>query len=514
MKVSELKRRFIEQINQNPLSATLFSMVHDSSVYLVGSAIVGLGNIVLIPLYTRYLTADQFGLYSLIDIAILVTVTISQLGLGIAYLKQFAESERRHQQKRLFGTIVITGLITSIVGGFFVVALISSPIGEYWFELSTTEFLWSLLPIIVLENVQALSLNHLRAERRPIAFSVSSVIRLLGIVAASVWFVVIQGEGIAGVFYGRLVGDLSGVMILIVFCSGSLNLEFSWKLMRSMVRYGTPFVWSAIAIMLLDGSGRYFLNHYSSLEQVGFYSAGVKVSNVMRMLFAVPFGTAWGGLVFQIAQRENAKVIYSKISEYVIILVLLVASALSLFAPVLFRVLTTPEYFSAINVFPLLILVQVCTILQYPASTGLYVKEKTHLLIPIHTIAVALVFVLNQVLVPEIDMYGAAIAFLVAWILIITLEFILGNRYYSIDFNWKVAVFAVGIFASTYFLGRNTVSAHAVTVEDMIRRAAYLILATLAAGTWLFLDIKKHWQNSNRQIRSSQLLAEVDQTSL
>ena len=36
-----------------------------------------------------------------------------------------------------------------------------------------------------------------------------------------------------------------------------------------MIRYGAPLVWGVFMLQMIDASGRYFLGHYSTLEQVG-----------------------------------------------------------------------------------------------------------------------------------------------------------------------------------------------------------------------------------------------------
>ena len=54
-KISEL----LERVKREPIGAALMSLAGDSAVYLTGGVLVGLGNIVLIPLYTRYLPPQR-----------------------------------------------------------------------------------------------------------------------------------------------------------------------------------------------------------------------------------------------------------------------------------------------------------------------------------------------------------------------------------------------------------------------------------------------------------------------
>jgi hypothetical protein len=51
---------------EDSVVGVLLSLAGDSAQYLVGLVVMGLANMVLLPLYTRYLSPADFGLYALI----------------------------------------------------------------------------------------------------------------------------------------------------------------------------------------------------------------------------------------------------------------------------------------------------------------------------------------------------------------------------------------------------------------------------------------------------------------
>ena len=151
-----------------------------------------------------------------------------------------------------------------------------------------------LLPVAVLENLQGLLLADLRARRRPARYAISSVARLLAIVGTTFWFVAVQKQGVYDVFIGRLAGDAVCLVLQACFCLRAGWFAFDATLVRPMLRFGTPLVWGALMLQMMDASGRYFLGHYSTLETVGLYGAALKNSGVFQMLVSQPFGVAWG----------------------------------------------------------------------------------------------------------------------------------------------------------------------------------------------------------------------------
>jgi O-antigen/teichoic acid export membrane protein len=430
------------KFGDDPITAALFALAGDSLVYLAGAAVIGLGNFVLVPLYTRYLAPAEFGVYALVDITILILVTVTQLGFGVSYLKWFADIEPSRRGE-LLGSTLAVGALAATIGGALLALAVAGPWGERWLQTGDRGFAWTLLPLVVLENLQGLLLTDLRARRRAAAFSASALVRLLAIVGASLWFIVVQKQGVTGVFTGRLVGDGIGVLTLATFCLRSTALRLEWSMVKPMVRYGLPLVWSALMGMMLDASGRYFLSHSSTLEQVGFYGVAIKIGNIFQMLVNQPFGVAWGGLMFQIVKWPNARVVYSKILAYVFVLSLTAALILTLFTPTLFAIFATAAYFPAMAVFPLILLVRAVNLMEYPTSIGIYLAGRTKWFALIYSVGLAVNLLANYALTPDYGMFGAAWAWLAAWLVITGLMAWLGQRYYPLHYDWKLLLIPI-----------------------------------------------------------------------
>jgi O-antigen/teichoic acid export membrane protein len=417
-------------------AAVMFSLLGDSAQYLVGMAVMGLANVFLLPIYTRFLSPSDFGLYALVELLALTLTSISGLGFTVSYLKSFAVSGPSEVPK-LFGTMLwVNGLAAVITGGGLSLFL-ASPESASLLRGDARRFAWLLLPLVVLETLQGVLLTHLRAQRRAGSFSWAAAIRLLSIAALSIWLVVGRGEGLPGVFKARVLGDVLGCLLLWGMTASDLSWSASLPSALSMAKYGLPVMGSALIMMILDGAGRFFLDHYGSLEQVGLYSVAVKISGVMRLLVVVPFGAAWGGLLFQIAKKPRAPLIYSKLMSYLLVASVSIAIVLSLFSPLFLRILATREYSRSLSCVPWLLLVQAVAVLQYPSSVGLYLGSATRWLPPIFSCGILVSFFLNRLLIPNFGVLGAAWAWLGAWVVITLLMASVGQRHYPLHYDKK-----------------------------------------------------------------------------
>ena len=448
-KFSEIARK----IQNEPIGATLVSLSSDSAVYLIGGLFIGLGNILLIPLYTRTLGPREFGVYALLDVTVLLVVTVTALKMDVSYLKWFADTEAsRH--KALLSSMLFTGLAMSAAGGTALYALVRSRAGGQWLQQPAHNFAWMLVPIVILENLQALLFTDLRARRMAWQYSSVAVVRLLVVVAASIYFLSARHMGLYGLFLGRLVGDAAAFLHLTTFCLRSIVFRISPGLIRPMIWFGLPLVWSVFAVMLQDASGRYFLSRYSSMEQVGFLGAAVKIGAIFQVLIANPFGIAWGGVLFQVAKETHARIIFSTIFNYVCLLTLGVALILSLFGSTLLHIFAPPAFYSALVILPFIFLVRSMNVIEQPASTGIYVSGRTGLLAISYTVALGVNLVLLRLLAPGYGLLGTAVAWLCGATVVPALFLYFGQPRYRLQFRFAVLapplLLWIGFIAATW----------------------------------------------------------------
>jgi O-antigen/teichoic acid export membrane protein len=467
-------------------SGALFGLAGDSFQYLIGLAVMGLANMVLMPLYTRCLSPGEFGVYALVEILALGLIAAASLGSGVSYLKWYAARETPSAKQLLGTTLWSNGLAALLMGGFLS-AFVASDSGVRILGAPTRTFAILLLPLVLLETEQSVLLTHLRACRRPAAFSIASIVRLVAIAAFSVWLLAFLRLGLLGLFLGRVLGDLCGLGTLIIFSKSEISAVNSWRLSLAMIRYGMPVIVSSLIMVALDGAGRYFVNRYNTLEQVGQFAVGVKIAGLMRILVVAPFGIAWGGLLFQIEKRADAQFIYSKLTSYILLLAVSVAAILSLFSPLLLRVFATPAYHASLSVIPLLLLVQAMMMMHYPATVGIYLGSVTKWQTVILLIGLGVDIILNRLLVPAHGMVGASLALLAAWVFMTTLMALVSQKYYPLRFEWKPVAISAAIWLMVTLLQRSG-SLHLDWSYFLLRGTACCGIL-FAAGLFIFRDI-------------------------
>lgn len=472
-------------IQAHPLLATLCPLVKQSAVYLVGAGLVGLGNFILVPLYTPYLTPAEFGVYALIEILLLVAVNTTQLGLGTTYVRWYAETAAARRGE-LLASSISAALAAGAIGGC-ILALLAQVSGARW-SAALHGMAWILLPIVVFRNVQGLLFSALQASQRAVAYSAAAAARLLALSCGGIWFVAIEREGVRGIMQSWLGGEGICLLFLLTLCRPRQSLGVNWALLKPMLKYGYPLVWSSFMALLLDASGRFFLAKYQGLAEVGLYTVGIKITALFAMGFLQPFGNAWAGIVFPISLRPNAPATYTKILGYALVAAMFVIALMLLFGPYLVQFFAGRAYLSATRLMPWLFLPLALRLLEYWSSLPLYLKYKTQWLAPLGTFGAALCIGLNLLLVPRLGALGAALAWAGTLSATISFTAAVGRRYYQLPIDWRTAGFAASLWASGFLFSR--VLAGFSSLLSFSASAAMAVLLLLSCFWYFRRDVR------------------------
>ena len=414
----------------------LKELFRHSLIYGLGSVVARVLAVLLLPLYTRYLSPGDYGLIeTLIALSAVLTALVAQAMKSAFFRFYFdsAEEERRLLVVRTAFWYVFAAATAVLVAG---VAL-ARPISWLLFGtrshtglvIATFVGLWAAM------NYEQMT-SLFRVEQRSTAYVVATLTNVAVTIGATVLLVVVFDKGPLGVLVGNFTGTLVVYAGLLAYSRRLLGFQFSRSLYRAMNRFGLPLVPSALALWLTSFSDRFFLIKLADPHQVGLYSIGVRVASAILLLLTA-FRMAWPAFAYSIEDDREAQRTYSFVLTYVVYLSCWLALALGLLGPWILRVITTRPFYPAENVVAPLafgaaafggyIVVQI--------GTGRARQTRSNW---IATGVGAVVNVaLNLALIPAYGRMGAAIATLAAYTLIFVAMAWRAQRVFPVPYQWR-----------------------------------------------------------------------------
>jgi O-antigen/teichoic acid export membrane protein len=425
------------------------------------SAIYGLGGIVsrviaifLLPLYTAYLDPDDLGRVGVLLAMNAVLVTILRGGVQSAFFRFYFDATEDAQRLRTIRT-AFWFTMTSATVGLVAGVLLASPVadalsmsGDEWLVRAQFVYLWAQMNY---EQLTAL----FRVEQRPKAFVTASLTNVAITIAATVVLVVGFDKGALGVLVGNFTGTLLVYFPLLAYRREQLGLEFDRPLFRAMEHFGLPLVPSALALIALNFSDRFFIAHLSSLSEVGRYELGARIAAAMVLLLTA-FRNAWPAFAYSIDDDAVARRTYAYVLTYLMTLATWVALTLGLLAPWLVQVLAARNeaYWPGERVVTPLAFAATLFAGYVVVSIGVGRARRTAFNWVI-TGAAALVDIgLNALLVPRYGMEGAAAAALAAFAVLFVGMAAWAQRVYPVPYQWRRVATALGAGAALVAAGK------------------------------------------------------------
>lgn len=410
-----------------------------SAIYGLGGVVSRILAVLLLPLYTRYLTPGDYGAIETLVAGSAVLVTILRAGISSAFFRFYFDSDEESHRALVVRTS-FWFTMTSATAGLVAGLALAGPISQALFATGDRAGLVRAAFVGLWAQMNYEQLTSLfRVEERSVAFVLASLANILITVGATVVLVVALEKGATGVLVGNFTGTLAVYAVLLAYRRYQLGLQFDRSLFRAMNRFGLPLVPSALALWALNFSDRFFLVKLSGAGEVGLYSIGVRVASAMVLLLTA-FRTAWPAFAYSIEDEDDARRTYGFVLTYLLYVACWLALALGLLSPWIVHVLTTPDFFPASRVVAPLAFAAASFAGYIVISIGVGRARRTQFNWVVTGAAALLNVALNLILIPPYGMMGAAVATVAAYTLMFVGMAWWAQRAYPVPYQWRRVV--------------------------------------------------------------------------
>ena len=386
-------------------------------------------NMLMIPVYTKILTTEDYGTYDVLNVTVallvpVVTLTVYDATLRFALDRQKSKGDILIASNSviLFGTAVVAaGLIVNYVFGF------NHLIKEY------SVF---LILMVFLDSASCNLTNFVKGLGKVKEAAVSGVISSVVVVIANILLLVVLKWGIKGFFISGILGMLCQMLYLYFACSCRRYLKGKndKTLRREMLAYSSPLVANNVAWWITNASDRYIVSWICGLSADGLYSVGYQIPSILAFLQAI-FNQAWVLSAVNDFDSEDREHFFSTVYRLYNVCMVMGCSGLILFTKPLAHFLYSNAFYQAwIYVPPLVISIVFGSLSSYVSGIFIAVKD-TGIIAKSTLVGAAVNIVFNIALVSCWGAMGAAIATLVSYIIVWSMRMTHVRRYIKLELN-------------------------------------------------------------------------------
>jgi len=421
----------------------LKKLTAESLVYGLGQVSGRAVQLLMVPILTRVLTRDVYGVGDLVLAYAQFAVVFLVFGMDGALVRFFYQEESREARRRMVATSLLFRLAISIVAALLLAglahvlapAVMGSPAYRKYLMIGALSLPFTLLTLFCNDV--------LRVTFQPQKFIGLNFVQTAVTAAVSLWLVLGRHLGIAGVLYGKLAGDAAGALLGLVLIRHSIAPAFDGAVLRRMLVFGAPLVPAALAYGVVGAADRFFLQRTHGLEAVGTYAVAVKFFAV-AMMGVSAFSLAFFPFAHARAASPDAPGLFARIFSLYGAAASLLALAIGAFAPEIVAVAVPPEYHAAAQPALMLTFAAVAYGAYYVACLGIQLALETHWLGWTAAAAALVAIAANAILVPRGGVLAAAEATLLGNVTLAVSTYAVAQRVHRLPFRGgKIALLFV-----------------------------------------------------------------------
>jgi O-antigen/teichoic acid export membrane protein len=422
------------------MSGYLRRLATTGAAYTAASILSKLIAVALLPLYTRYLSPEDYGAAEVLFSGVVAASIVVRLGLIEAILR-FYYKDDEDPAKVVAGTFA--GLFWLSTVAALITLPFAGPIAELLLPLDEDDALYGSAPDLVRIAIGGLwvltlwefLLTLFRLDERARAFFVTTILNVLAAIALTVVLVVGLEEGAQGLLLGSYATGAAFVLALVALQWRRLSLRLDLDLMRRLFRFGLPTMPAEVSLYLLNFVDRLIIVRTLGLVEAGLYSLAVKFAQAVNVLVR-GFQLAWPPLAYSIRDDDEARRTYATVVTLFVAGCAFVVTGMWLFSRWIVRALAAPEFFDSYEAIGLISIGVTLYALYQVMVVILGRTDRTEFNFPAAIGALVANVALNLILVPPLGIVGAGLALTLSYLLGLGLMYAFTQRLFPVPYEW------------------------------------------------------------------------------
>jgi len=447
------------------------SLMKDTAIYGVSSIVGRFLNWCLVPMYTYMFSAAEYGVVTNIYAYVALVLVILLYGMETGFFR-FANHERWKNPVQVYSTTLISVGTTSML--FIIAACVLSPqISRALDCAEHPSFIWMMAITIGLDAYTAIPFSYLRYRKRPMRFATLKFVNIGVNIGFNLFFLVLcpliwrnapdaiswfydPTFGIGYIFLSNLIASVT--MLLLLTPELNVSYSFNSRLLREMLRYSFPLLILGIAGIMNQTIDKILFpllydDPAQAQTQLGIYGACYKIAIVMVM-FIQAFRFAYEPFIFDKARNSSAdnRAQYADAMKYFIIFSLLIFLGVMFYLPVI-RYFISPRYFEGLKVVPVIMAAELLFGIFFNLSLWYKLTDRTVWGTILSVGGLVVTLALNIIFVPQYGYMACAWAAFACYASMTVASYLLGQKYYPINYPLRRIGGYVAVAAAIYVVG-------------------------------------------------------------
>ena len=348
--------------------------------YFMASFIPMVINLFLSPVYSLYMTAEDFAI-----VGYFTSLTALFSPFILFYMNQFYMREYFFRQGKDRENLRATLYKANIIFPFIVTALVLLCVYAYMCiinkesNISFSPYAFISFFTIAFAGIYRLDLIDFKVQRKGKQYLGISVVNTLFLLFFSVLFVVVLKLGATGKLLGTMMPALAMFIWSFRRHTDLFRFTFDWHLFKDSLVFCAPLVLAAMMGFFSGGYDKVYLERHVTLNQLGVYSIGLTIASYLNV-FSTAIGETFGPDIYESIAAENNK----RAIQFILIqlgIMLCIVIAFILLAKYAIIILTANRYVDSTPYARIASIAAITNMIYFNITPYILAKKKTNIIL-------------------------------------------------------------------------------------------------------------------------------------
>lgn len=407
------------------------NMLKATSIYAVGDVIARAVPFILLPVLTRFLTPQDYGVLAIFMAIFSVVQIIISMGAGEAIIRAYFDigKSKFSFPKYVFNGVFMIFLMAVVISFFWWVGK------PYFLKTIPVPFKYQLaIPLLSFFTIVYMIVFKMWIfMKKSWLFTIFNSVNISLELGVAVFLIVVMGfnwQGrVWGIVVSRLILFIIAIYVLLKY--NFLRVSFNKVYIGNILSFGFPVVLHSLGFAVIAAIDRFFIEKFVNISSAGIYSASYSICSIIGFISG-SFNLAWAPIFYEKLKDLSAisKIKLVKFTYLYFALVILAVILFIKFIPGILHILVGSKFQGVSAFIPWLALGFSFHSMYVMVVNYVFYAKETKILSKIAFITVILSFVSNYILIKINGAIGVAQATCLVFLIRFLLVWFFSNKVY------------------------------------------------------------------------------------
>ena len=433
-------------------------------IFGIGGALGQLIPLILLPLYTNYLTPSEYGIVDVIYMASDIINTVFLVGgIRLAAMTFYKQAESEEARRRV--AITVSSLLWVAVATAITLTICFVDYLDLYLKVDDKKLLVFGLVTVLLEAIIAVPMTLTQARLESLRFVLINLIMGLTRLGLCIYFVAGLRWGVWGIFSAQAI-------VLIVFGIylsyrelriGSIYPDTTkWK---EIFHFSLPLAPNGIFAYLYWTSGRFSILHFgpyadfgpygeesAAMGALGLYALASRILGIAGALGVGAMQKVWTAEMYEVYKQPDATYVFGNFTLRLLCVQAFAALLISLFSWEIVRIMCDSSFHHAAALIPLFGLYSMLNLFAIQMLGTFTITRKTNYTLFATMFSLPIIFLFMLLLVPRWGITGAITAQMLAHIAYAGFVYYFTQRFFYVRYPFRKMAMLLIITVFCYFV--------------------------------------------------------------